>query len=213
MPKRVNTTKQQQEEIVNLYTQEEMSIPSVAAQTHVSPSVVRRILLKAGASMRLRGAGGHKRGYGKSFVATLVAEYASGTPSEDLAIKYRVSVPQLMRWVRDAGQTIRPKGFQKGADHHQWKGGIIQTPQGYIQELVRPEDPYRKPTTQAGQARQGCRPLVRRLRFAQHSAHATKLGIQHVLQDHQFQRHARNGPVPQWRPSGRCLGDQGRCSF
>jgi transposase-like protein len=77
-----------------------------------------------------------------STVQEAIALYVSGVGCEEVATHFRVTSGTILRWVRDAGFEVRPAGFQRGGEHHGWRGGRVQNQDGYVLALQRPEDPF-----------------------------------------------------------------------
>lgn len=132
---------EQEQQVVMMYTVENMSVASIARAVGVDPITAQRVLRRAGVPMAHRG-GGKYRKAPASMVAAAVARYVEGEGCEALAPEFGVTPTTIMQWVKAAGVAPRPMGFQVGAAHHGWRGGEAQTAQGYLLERIYPDDPF-----------------------------------------------------------------------
>ena len=135
-------TEEEEKQIVLMHTEKKLSQAQISARVGMTPGGVAGVLHRNGIRSRSYGGKGGKYKVPEAERAEAVRMYAEGDGCEKVAPLFGVTSGAVLHWVRAAGIPVRPKGFQRYSDHHQWKGGVIKTSQGYIQELVRPEDPY-----------------------------------------------------------------------
>jgi hypothetical protein len=72
----------------------------------------------------------------------MAAAYVAGEGTKSLAARYGVTDGTVARYLREAGIELRPAGFQEAEGHHDWKGGRVETEQGYVRVRVYPDDPF-----------------------------------------------------------------------
>lgn len=122
-----------------MYLDEQMSVTSIAHYFGTHYETMKSALRRQGIKLKPRGRGQYRKAT-KTQVLEAVASYEAGTSCDDVAEKYGVTRSAVLRWVRDCGGEVRPAGFQTGENHHGWNGGRTQAG-GYLQILVRPDDP------------------------------------------------------------------------
>lgn len=74
-------------------------------------------------------------------IQAIVLAYREGATTSDLGLKYGINASTVAKYIRRAGVEVRPAGFRRGANHHNWNGGLSTTEGGYILERVYPDDP------------------------------------------------------------------------
>lgn len=134
-------TKQQELRAVVMYIEQRMSVASISRELGVHYETTKAALRRCGVQLRPRGRG-QLRKASRDVVQEVLKLYQHGIGCEELAEMYDVAPTTITRWVKESGGEVRPAGFQRGEAHHDWKGGIIPTPDGYLLELVREDDPF-----------------------------------------------------------------------
>lgn len=133
-------TPAQVEQILQLSSVDQFSVPLISKQLVLPGAVVREVL--RGAGVHPTRAGYRRSATGASELRELVADYLGGASTTELAERVGVTAGTLATWLVQAGVKLRAPGFQRGADHHAWKGGRIERDDGHILVLVYPDDPY-----------------------------------------------------------------------
>lgn len=116
-----------------------MSLAAVSRELGVHRSTVEGALHRQGVTLSPRGAGKLRKATA-SQAAEAVEMYKMGYGCEDVAAAFSVTSGAVLRWVREAGLEVRPKGFGRGENHHAWSGGHIVRG-GYVLVLIREDDP------------------------------------------------------------------------
>jgi transposase len=129
----------QERKVVVLYTEERMSVASIARRFGVHYETAKSVLRRHGVALKPRGQG-QLRKSSESRVREAVALYEGGENCDDVAAKFGVTRSAVLRWVRAAGGVVRPAGFQKGGAHPGWAGGRL-VKDGYAFVLVSEDDP------------------------------------------------------------------------
>jgi transposase len=93
---------------------------------------------------RNMGVRSHK-GPGSSLGAEQIEEmrrlYSEGMSTEKIAVMFGVYDGTVANYLRSVGVALRPKGFQRGAQHHAWVGGKTVSASGYTNLWLRDDDP------------------------------------------------------------------------
>ena len=133
-------TSRQESKVTSMYS-EGGSIKGIAHRLDVNEKTVRALLLRAGVS--LRGRSGHRKFPKNSIhIDMAVNRYLLGASTEELGEAMGMSAGAVAKRLEDAGVKLRAPGFQRGVNHHAWKGGRIERDDGHILVLVYPDDPY-----------------------------------------------------------------------
>lgn len=119
--------------------QEGYSGTVIAEKLGVKPKTLYPYLHKHG----IRNARGGKRTFIEERVLTRVKElYARGLSVRAVAEQVDLPWGVVHARLKEEGVELRAAGFQEGDGHHAWRGGRIQTEQGYVLVRVGPEDPF-----------------------------------------------------------------------
>lgn len=186
-----------EKKVLDLYLKQGMTAKEVAAAVGCSDATVCKVLHKHGHRQRSYGGRGGKYKLPVVERERAVALYLAGASCEQVASDFGVTAGAVTRWVRDMGFSVRPAGFQKGEAHHDWKGGVIPNPDGYLLERVDESDPlFAMGQKKAGSARYA---LQHRLVMARHlgrplAAHETVHHIDGDIQNNAIENlQLRNG--------------------
>lgn len=111
----------------------------IAKTLGVHPNSVLTAIRKAGIRPRRSG---YRKMVSKEQKQEMASAYAAGASTTQIAGQLGVEAGTVQRYLRAAGVLLRPKGFQQGEEHHNWKGGRIITEDGYVLVLLRPDDSF-----------------------------------------------------------------------
>lgn len=129
-----------QEEVdkaIKLYT-EGNTAKQIGEFLGVHPETVTRQLRRSGVRVRK----GPMSSLTADQIKVMCQLYSAGSSTEEIAVRFDLHNTSVGRYLREAGVAMRPAGFQCGEDHHDWKGGRIVTPDGYVLVLIHSDDPY-----------------------------------------------------------------------
>ena len=125
------------ENIKNMYLQGEQP-ERIATQYGIHKNTVYDVLGRLGVPLRKK-----RRDYLSDEEKVKIARlYASGQSFEQIAQQLKLSWRTVNKYAKKVGVRPRPAGFQTGEGHHAWKGGRVETAEGYILVQLTPEHPY-----------------------------------------------------------------------
>jgi len=140
---RQSTTREYRAEIYKYLTEHKLSYREVGEHFNVSQFTVMAAVREAGIPPRSYGGKSYRQKYRltKEQEQQLIAEYESGKTLEELEPIFNIPWTVLWKRLKKLGAKIRPAGFKKGEDHHNFNGGISISADGYIHEYVPFDDP------------------------------------------------------------------------
>ncbi len=119
---------------------------------------VHEALHKAGADMRRRG--GQRRYFTEEEKEQIISVYGKVGSQAAVAWEFNTHQSQISNILRKAGIT---RESALGKAHGMWKGGVIKTSGGYVQEKLRPDDDLYEMATASGYVMQHRLVMARRL--------------------------------------------------
>jgi hypothetical protein len=84
---------------------------------------------------------GRRKGITSDQLHEMAILYLGGESTQEIASRYGIEASIVGTYLRAQGVDLRPAGFQSGDQHHNWKGGRIET-EDYVFVLLQPEDPF-----------------------------------------------------------------------
>jgi len=137
MPNHKRLSVDEEKKAVQMY-EDGQKAQEVAKVLGVAHQTVLNALKKNGVRLRMR----KERFVSSEKLQEMRAMYESGHSFKEVAEYFGLSWDLVNRLLRDCGVQPRPAGFQKGAAHHAWNGGVTVNSSGYMMERVYLDDPF-----------------------------------------------------------------------
>ena len=115
------------------------AVSVIARRIGVDPKLMLAAAKRMGLPVSRKG---RRSGVTDVQILEMVGLYAEGVGTKEIALRYGVNDVTIARYLRHAGISIRPAGFQTGDGHHAWKGGRILTQGGYVMIQIQSDDPF-----------------------------------------------------------------------
>lgn len=155
----------EQEAVIRAMNAEGHAVSAIARHLNVESKTLLAAVHRLGLPVHRKG---RRKGITNSQIQEMISGYQLGFSTLEIAKELGFDATTVQRYLKEAGIELRPKGFLKGEGHHGWRGGRIQTEDGYILVLVYPDDPFYSMGQIKGVGTSGKYVLEHRLVMARH---------------------------------------------
>lgn len=143
MTKRIS--KSTETKILSMHQAGGKTYKEIGDAADVSDATVSAVLHRNGV-VEPRGYGGRggqrKHDFSKAQINKITRMYGRGDSCETIGSAFGVSGYVIYKRLQEIGVEIRPAGFQCGEAHHAWTGGRTTRADGYVQVMLKPDDPF-----------------------------------------------------------------------